>query len=218
MSTTRRSLTRVSLALGMVALAAVAEAGPPLICHPFDAGKAPLLPWNTAGSGWNQPDRSYDVRNLTADTLRLLTPDAPILARMENLRRATIYASRDRQVANELLVSVMNRALAESASGSRNSLALFDAGYLIESYRQAAAIDEMSALAIGDRTAFTKRGAPRTVDGYAFVRKALDGAGSNPEMEYAASLMNEGPSAAEHLRRAKAGAAAGSLLARNIEK
>ena len=54
---------------------------------------APLLPW-AQGQGWNTPGPSYDVHKLTADTLKLLTPDAPILARMENtaarddLRRA----------------------------------------------------------------------------------------------------------------------------------
>ena len=135
----RRVLTAV-VALGVVlSLARAAEAGPPLICHPFDAGNAPLLPW-ARGQGWNTPDRSYDVQRLTADTMRLLTPDAPVLARMENLRRATIYAAQDRRVAAELLSAVLGQALTAAASGSRDALPWFDAGYLIESYRQASAI------------------------------------------------------------------------------
>src|SRR5687768_18327176 len=41
--------------------------------------------------------RSYDVQQLTTDTLRLLTAEAPILARMENMRRATIYAAQNKR-------------------------------------------------------------------------------------------------------------------------
>ena len=85
-----------------LSVAVAAEAGPPLICHAFDAGNAPLLTWGQ-GQGWDTPDRSYDVSRLTADTVALLTPDAPILARMENLRRATIYAARDKKAAAELM-------------------------------------------------------------------------------------------------------------------
>ena len=40
--------------------------------------------------------------------------------------------------------------------------------------------------------------------------------GPNPEMEFAASLMKEGATSAEHRRRAQAGAAPGSLLAKNL--
>ena len=40
--------------------------------------------------------------------------------------------------------------------------------------------------------------------------------GTSPEMEFAASLMKDGPVAAEHRRRAMAGAKPGSLLAKNL--
>ena len=40
--------------------------------------------------------------------------------------------------------------------------------------------------------------------------------GTNPEMEFAASLMKEGTVGAEHRRRAMAGARSGSLLAKNL--
>jgi hypothetical protein len=191
----------------VMTLAPAVEAGPPLVCHPFETGSAPLLPWS-GGPGWNRPDRSYDVQRLTADTLRLLSPDAPVLARMENLRRATIYAARDRQVAAELLSAVLGRALEAAAEGGRDPLAWFDAGYLIESYRQADSV-------------FHRDAPPAASDplrGYRLVLKAMELAGSNPEMEYAASLMKEGPASAEHLRRATSGAKAGSLLARNLSR
>ena len=180
-----------------------AEAGPPLICHPFDAGSAPLLPWGP-GTSWNSPDRSYDIQRLTADTLQLLTPATPVLARMEIMRRATIYAGQDKKVAAALLKAILDRAKA-LPQDSRDSRPWFDAGYLIESYRQ----NEGSA---GWKMA---EGAG---DGYGYVKKAIQLAGQNAEMEFAASLMQQGAVAAEHRRRAIAGAPAGSLLAKNLER
>jgi hypothetical protein len=214
MSTARQKLTRTLLALGvLVSVAGAAEAGPPLICHAFDAGSAPLLPW-AKGQSWDSPDASYDVTRLTADTLRLLSPDAPILARMENMRRATIYAARNRAAAGELMSAVMKRA--QAAAGSNDPLAWFDAGYLVESYRQASHIYKWDMLTKVERTKWTLRDEPNGVDGYALVQKAITLTGSSAEMEFAASLMKDGPAAAEHRRRAVAGAKAGSLLAKNL--
>ena len=214
MSTLRQHLTRTLLALGILAAAAgAAEAGPPLICHAFDAGSAPLLPW-AKGQSWDSPDASYDVTRLTADTLRLLSADAPVLARMENMRRATIYAARNREAAGDLLSAVMKRA--QASSGSNDPLAWFDAGYLVESYRQASHIYKWDMLSKVDRAKWTLRDEPNGVDGYALVQKAIAMTGSSAEMEFAASLMKDGPAAAEHRRRAMAGAKAGSLLAKNL--
>jgi hypothetical protein len=160
-----------------------------------------VLPWST-GLGWNTPDRSYDVQQLTADTLRLLSLEAPVLARMENMRRATIYAAQDTRVAAELLAAVLSR----TAKSPNDPLAWFDAGYLIESYRQAGGMFRGDMLAGVDR------------DGYSFVRKAIARAGASPEMEFAASLMKQGGASAEHRRKAVAGAAPGSLLAKNLSQ
>ena len=214
--TTHRTLKIVAGLAVMLALSRPALAGPPLLCHPFDAGKAALLPWGAA-QGWNTPDRSYDVQKLTRDTMRLLSADAPVLARMENLRRATIYASQDRRVAAELLAAVLGRALTAAAGSAPNQLAWFDAGYLVETYRQASHIYKWDMLSVSERPAWMLREDPGALDGYIFVRKALQ-LGSIPEMEFAASLMKEGTAAAEHRRRAAAGASAGSLLARNLTR
>jgi hypothetical protein len=185
----------ILLAAGVaVAVPRSAEAGPPLICHPFDAGSARLLDW-AHGEGWNTPDRRYDTKKLTADTLRLLSADAPVLARMENMRRATIYAQQDRSVADELLKAVLARATA--SSGDPDPIALFDAGYLIETYRQ---WNMLSG---------------KNLDGYAMVKRALE-AHPNAEMEFAASLMKEGSVSEQHRQRAAVGAAPGSLLAKNL--
>jgi hypothetical protein len=143
-----------------------------------------------------------------------LSVDAPILARMENLRRATIYAARDRKVAATLMTAIMGRA--EAGNGSRDALAWFDAGYLVESYRQASHIYKWDMLNPAERTKWTLRTEPIGTDGYALVRKAIAMTGTSPEMEFAASLMKNGAVAAEHRRRAMAGAKAGSLLAKNL--
>jgi hypothetical protein len=185
-------------------MSGTAEAGPPLICHPFDAGSAKLLPWGP-GTTWNSPLRSYDIQRLTADTLDLLTPATPVLARMEIMRRATIYAGQDRKVAASLLKAVLERAKAQPQD-SRDPMPRFDAGYLVESYRQ------------NEHTAGFDMLAGAEIDGYGFVKKALQLAGANAEMEFAASLMKDGTAAAEHRRRAVAGAPEGSLLAKNIAR
>jgi hypothetical protein len=199
----------------VLAFPAVTEAGPPLICHPFQTGSAPVLPWGD-GSSWNTPDHRYDVQRLTGDTLRLLTTSAPVLARMENLRRATIYASKDARVAGELLSAVLARALSSAATASPDANALFDAGYLLESYKQAAVIQGGSDnILSGEGARWTIRNNLGT-DGYTVVTRAIALAGGSAEMEFAASLMKGGAVADEHRRRASAGATAGSLLARNL--
>jgi hypothetical protein len=60
------------------------------------------------------------------------------------------------------------------------------------------------------------RAEPNGLDGYSMVAKAIRLVGTSPEMEFAASLMKDGPTSAEHRRRALAGAPAGSLLAKNL--
>jgi hypothetical protein len=190
-------LTTVVAALVLVSLPSMALAGPPLICHPFQTTGSELLPWG-AGTNWNNPDPRYDVRRLRADLLGLLTPETPVLARMENMRRAAIYAAQDKAAADELLQAVIARA---SAPATSTAAALFDAGYLIESYKQAVHLH--------------RRPAP-TQDGYAMVVRAISATGS-AEMEFAASLMTQGAPAEAHLRRARASAGSETLLAKNIE-
>src|SRR5262245_17821230 len=126
-----RSL-RALVVLAAVAFAPLALAGPPLICHPFvtDAA-APMLPW-TPSSDWHSPDTSYDTAALVTDTLALLRADAPILVRMENMRRATIYADGHPELAAALLRAVVERTQAPTADARAAALASFDAGYLVE--------------------------------------------------------------------------------------
>ena len=203
------TITRSLIALAVVAcFATPALAGPPLICFPFQVEGGKLIAWGT-GSGWNTPDRAYDIKKLVADTSALLTPEAPILTRMENMRRATIYAMRDPEIAQQLLKTVTARALATTT----DSRAWFDAGYLIESYKQATAIrdkrrPELRAWAAVDETI--------RVDGYNWVKKAMSMTAPSAEMEFAASLMTEGSLSSAHRAKALVAAPKGSLLARNI--
>src|SRR5688572_13468584 len=203
------TLTRVIVAVSAVVLFATpALAGPPLICNPFVTESGKLIAWGS-GSGWNTPDHSYDIKKLVADTTAVLTPDSPVLTRMENLRRATIYAMRDPVVAEQLLKALMTRALSTTNEGG----AWFDAGYLIEAYKQGTHLR-------GDRKATAACAAVDAmirVDGYGFVKKAIAMRGPNAEMELAASLMTQGDLAEAHRARA-AKAGSGSLVAKNLAR
>jgi hypothetical protein len=202
------TLTRVIVAVSAVVLFATpALAGPPLICNPFVTESGKLLAWGS-GPGWNSPDHAYDVRKLVADTTAMLTPDAPVLTRMENLRRATIYAMRNPAVAEQLLRALVARALATTNDGH----AWFDAGYVIEAYRQG---EHLRA----DKKAGSWIAVDETirVDGYGFVKKAMAMTGASAEMEFAASLMTRGAVAEAHRARA-ATAGPGSLVVKNLAK
>lgn len=202
-----RSLVAVG-AFAVVSAAVPALAGPPLICHPFETRGGTLLPWDarTAGTNWNAPLASYNTARLTDDVVKLLDTDSPVLTRMENLRRATIYAQKDPVLARQLLDAVMSR--------TGKPLAWFDAGYLIESYKQAVSIRDRKG-----EPAWTAVDETIKTDGYSLVKKAMTAIGtSNAEMEFAASLMTRGAASAEHRARASAAAAQGSALAANLGK
>lgn len=198
----RFSLRFTALAcLAVLILSTAALAGPPLICHPFDIGSAGSLPFT--GTAWNlSGNEGYNTSNLVRDTLALLDANAPVIVRMETLRRATLYAGKDPQAARELLTRLHARAGAGETA--QNALALFDFGYLVETYDQ-----------------WLKDHNPAAgIDGYSFVKKALALRGNDPQMEFAAALITSfhGPAGehAEHAQRAMAGAKADALLARNL--
>jgi hypothetical protein len=183
----RRVLSGTLVMGAVLASAGRALAGPPLICHPFEIGTAASLPWGQ-GDGWNAPLRSYDVTRLTADTLRLLSPEAAVPVRMETMRRATLYAGHDKQAAAELLTALLGRALNAEASGKPDALAWFDAGYLVESYRQASQIYKWNMVTGNDRATWALKDAP-ALDGYTWVQRAVSLSGRNADMQRAASLM-----------------------------
>lgn len=189
------------LAALLIITPAMVEAGPPLICHPFQTSGVQLLPWGS-GPDWNNPDRRYDLQRLTADTLSLLAPQTPVLARMEILRRAAIYAVADQGVAARLLQALLSRAQAPNADAT----ALFDAGYLVEAYRQSTHMH--------GRKAPAQNGYDLVVRAIALTARESRNQGA---LEFAASLMSQGGPSRAHLERARAAASAEPLLAQNIE-
>jgi hypothetical protein len=118
--------------LAAILVAQSALAGPPLLCFPFDIGSARTLPMG--GSDWRTVDPAYDVSHLVSDTLGFLAPSAPVVVRMETLRRATIYAAAHPVAAAELMSALKKRSEAKAP------LAAFDYGYLVEAFREAAMV------------------------------------------------------------------------------
>ena len=173
MTRTRPLLIAAAVAVALVS-ARPALAGPPLLCFPFDIGTAHSLPMGTGG--WRATDPGYDVSHLVPDTLALLTPQTPVIVRMETLRRATIYAATNAAVAEALLNALQSRAAVPTADAP---LAVFDFGYLVETYRQAKPIFSAAIPAV-DR-----------INGYQLVLKARAIA-RNDEMTRAAKLIADG--------------------------
>jgi hypothetical protein len=212
-----RPLRALATLVAVFGFAPAALAGPPLICHPFvtDAA-APMLPW-VPSRDWHSPDPSYDVADLTAETLKLLSSDAPVLTRMENMRRAAIYADQDPAIAGALLGAVLARTNAIPADPRAAALAWFDAGYLVETYRQLDLIYKHEMRRDNGRAASMVPVEVADLDGYVLVQKALAlTPAAKAEIEFAASLMTQQGLAATHRRQATAGAAPDSALARNL--
>jgi len=197
----KKSIIAICAALGTMF---VAQAGPPLICHPYSIGDAKSLPWGS-GPNWDNPDPSYNVKNLPADTLALLSPQTPVLVRMETMRRAAVYGAADHEVARALLNQLRNREIAAEKSSKSGALAYFDYGYFLATLKQ---------------TDFKyKEDLTGGADGYKFVETALALNPDSAEMHFAAAIMASWPSRPaereEHLRKARA-AKNDPLLAQNV--
>jgi hypothetical protein len=194
-----------TLFFALLLFATSAVAGPPLVCHGFDIGNAKSLPW--ISHSWNLTgSESYNLNDLISDTTAILGADSTVLVHMETLRRATLYAGKDPLVAKRLLVALVARSNA-AANKPAAALASFDAGYLAETYKQYEWISKS-----GNDPA-------HHVDGYALIKKAIQLRGNDAQMEFAAALVTlSGPAGehADHAQKARAGANADPLLARNL--
>src|SRR5688572_23359074 len=202
--------TRVISVISLTAMltSTTAFAGTPLICHPYTIGAAKSLPGSDGD--WKGVNPNYDRANLVRDTLALLTPETPVIVRMETLRRAAIYATagmrgwsaagfnaEDR--ANTAAILEKLQARAKAANGPAAALALFDVGFFTETLRHT--------------------GVDKTLNGYDTMVKALELRGPDPEIEFALALATSWPKQdqhQQHLARARAGAKEGSLLASNL--
>jgi hypothetical protein len=204
----------IALVAASLCFASIAQAGPPLICHSIEIGQAKSLPW--ISHSWNlSGGENYDTKNLVKDTLEILKPDTPVLVRMETLRRATLYARKDPVAAKELLARLHARATSAESAGKPDALAWFDAGYLIETYKQWIGRN-LPHITDGMRMDANPASG---VDGYALVKKAIALRGDDAQMEFAAALITlSGPPQAhrQHAEKAIAGAKTDSLLAQNL--
>jgi hypothetical protein len=187
--------------IGLFVLGARIHAGPPLICHGIDVPEGKSLPW---GADTFTKSSSYNASNVVHDALELLAPQTPVLTRMETLRRATLYIDRNKSQADELLGHLMARALDAEAAGKPESLAWFDAGYIVQCYRQTGTPRSFGP-------AVTKGEGASSIEGYSWVARAiaLQGAKVDPALEVAAALVTADSRAPEHEQHMKNAAAAG---------
>lgn len=188
-----------------VAFARPALAGPPLLCFPFEIGAARSLP--VGSGGWESIDPRYDAAALVDDTLALLTPQAPIVVRMETLRRATLYAAKDPARAAVLLARLQQRA---AGPGAATPLALFDVGYLAATFAQATHL-------FG-----TPMTAAQAIDGYVLVARAA-AMRDDPAIEFALAVMTRGDARLAdahrgHLARVLAAAPLDPSIAANLPR
>lgn len=173
------------VAPAVLAIAVPALAGPPLLCHPFDIGAAQSLPWDGTRS-WRGGLSDYQLARLVADTEALLAPSTPVIVRMETLRRAAIYASRDPQVATSLFTRLTERARAAEQAGKADALAYLDAAYYVEALRE---ISELSQVAEFKESAPMLRALVRGIDGYTLATRSLAARPGDPVIEFAAALI-----------------------------
>ena len=213
----RSSLRAVALAAALL-FSTAAFAGPPLLCHPFDTAGAASLPW---GGGWNRIDTRYDTARLSADTLRLLAADTPVIARMETLRRAAIYASAEGAQVRDLAAKLGARIDAARTPQAR-ALALFDAGYYAETLQDIARLQGYDMPGIGKADMPAIRAVLASGDGSVRIAEALKLRGGDASLRFASALVASADRRpqdyAAHARIARAGARGDRLLALNLDK
>ncbi len=211
-----RKTTRIaSMILTLLTLAMPALAGPPFICHPFDIGDAKSLPWGALNNYLAMRD-DYDFRNVVADTEKLVTPSTPTIVRMETMRRAAVYASRDRAVARQLIEFVMGRANSLKDPGSRESLAWFDAGYVIEALSELEQVGHYEKQLRGLETVLA--GLTDSLNGRALIEKSAAVRPDDASIEFALGLISRAPESDRRFARARVASRQDALLANNLAR
>jgi hypothetical protein len=210
-----KSIFRRTLAtLWLLVFAVPALAGPPFVCHPFEIGSAASLPSDS--HNWLAVRGDYDVHRLVADTEVLLTPSTPTIVRMETLRRAALYASLDRAVAEQLIAALMSRVSKTDQSGEPMALALFDAGYVVEALGEI----EQFGNHMKDFAGAEKRlaGLTRSFEALPLLEKSAALRPDDGSIQFALALLARSAERDGHLRHARAGAKQDGLLASNLAK
>ncbi len=202
----------LSATVASLALAAPALAGPPLIVHPFDIGTNASLPWSAP-----KGRADYQLARLVDDTQQILLAETRALVHMETLRRAAMYASRDRETVKRLLDALTGRATAAQTAGHPDPLAYLDTAYFTEAVRQMVILPEMTpfrdhSASVNDLVA--------TRDGYEWIAKALTAWPNHVGIRYAAAVIGADrhrDQARMHAAFVRAHAAEDPLLARNLD-
>lgn len=198
-----RTMLTFSIGLALSAATFILQAGPPLICHPYDIGTARSLPWGQGHDavGFDNPDPNYNIKQLKVDTLKILDSGAPVIVRMETMRRAALYGANDHASASALLSALKQRAGGTTPSAA----ALFDYGYFAETLKQI----EWKY----------KEDLTGGIDGYSFVQNAIALEPDSAEMHFAAAIMtrdSKRPGFEGHAQAARAAKSDG-LLAANVD-
>lgn len=164
------------------------------------------------------------ARRAARDAKRRVAPvtgfDAgPVIARMETLRRAAIYASRDGAVARGL-ASRLEARIATVRDADARALALFDAGYFAETLQDIVRLQGYDMPGIGPIDAAGLRAILKGRDGSARIERALALRPGDPSLRFAAALVaaadDRKADIFSHARFAAAATAKDDLLARNI--
>jgi len=135
---------------------------------------------------------------------------------METLRRAALYASTDPTVANALLKRAINRAEASEMAGQPDALAFLDAAYLAGAFNEITMMSQAKEFATRSAVAKQVKG---SLDAYALISKAVAARPGDPAIQFAAALISSDEHRGEyasHASKARSGANADTLLARNI--
>jgi hypothetical protein len=205
-----------SLVLAALAVAVPALAGPPFTCHPFDIGSARSLPWN--GDDWLGVKKEYDINRVVADTEALLTPAPPTLVRMETLRRAALYASLDRAVAQELILALVSRVkvaeFSEHPDPALLATALFDAGYAIEALSEIEQFGNHMKPLAGREHVLAGLTAGRDPRG--MIERSATLRPGDASIQFALALISQRPERTAHAEKARRGAELDELLASNL--
>lgn len=180
----------------------------PLVKWALVIGDAKSLPWGNPGS-WNARAPGYDIEQAPGETLALLTPEAPVLARMETMRRAIVYSEQNPGVAYRVLAGLAGRSEDADRTGKGDPLSWFDLGYFFEACRQAKWLKKEY---LGDR------------NGYSLVMQAIRVLGdTHPgalEMQFAAGLILLEPKGQHpyypHFKTVVKQVKEGSLLEKNL--
>lgn len=218
--TAKKSIQFLLALLVILSASELTFAGPPLICHPFEIGDAKSIPWE--GKNWREVKRDYDLNRLVPDVMAILETDASILVRMETIRRAAVYSVwsqvdrevpikvKDNKIAQALFDKIIARSKAAESRGFKtkaDQLALFDAGYIVETFKY-----------------IYPMGIPNIAtpyDGYNMVDNASHLMNKPGDVEFALAVIlknHKGQATIQdqHLKKAISTVAEGSLLAKNL--